>query len=151
MAQMVKDLPIMQETLVPTLSRKDPMEKGMTTYSSILAWRIPWKEEPGGLQSMGSQRVGHDWVTNNNNNTLTLFCVTLYISKILNHQTSSILTYWNENNLSYLKEMSIHSKNSIFIKKISHSLISKFTKISSWIKVVKHITDGTISFRVIQK
>ena len=60
MAQMVKDLPIMQETLVPTLSRKDPMEKGMTTYSSILAWRIPWKEEPGGLQSVGSQRVGHD-------------------------------------------------------------------------------------------
>ena len=60
MAQMVKDLPIMQETLVPTLSRKDPMEKGMTTYSSILAWRIPWKEEPGGLQSMGSQRVKHN-------------------------------------------------------------------------------------------
>ena len=62
---MVKNLPAMQEpemqeTLVPTLSRKDPMEKGMTTYSSILAWRIPWKEEPGALQSMGSQRVRHE-------------------------------------------------------------------------------------------
>ena len=64
MAQRVKDLPIMQETLVPTLSWKDPMEKGMTTYSSILAWRIPWKEEPGGLQSTQSQRVGHDLVIN---------------------------------------------------------------------------------------
>ena len=63
-AQMVKNLPAMQETLVWFLGQKDPLEEGMTIHSSILAWRIPWTEEPGGLQSMGSQRVGYDWVTN---------------------------------------------------------------------------------------
>ena len=58
-AQMVKNLPAMQETQVQSLGRKDPLEKGMTTHSSILAWRIPWTEEPRGLQSMRLQRVGH--------------------------------------------------------------------------------------------
>ena len=53
----------MQETWVQSLGREDPLEKEMATHSSILAWRIPWTEEPGGLQSTGSQRVGHDWVT----------------------------------------------------------------------------------------
>jgi len=57
---MVKKLPAMQATRVRSLGGKDPLEKGMATHSSILAWRIPWTEEPGGLQSMGSQRVGHD-------------------------------------------------------------------------------------------
>ena len=56
---MVKNLPAMQETRVRALSREDPLEKGMATHSSILAWRILWMEEPGGLQSMGLQRVGH--------------------------------------------------------------------------------------------
>ena len=60
----VKNLPAMQETQVWSLGWEDPLEKGMATHSSILAWRIPWIEEPGGLQSMGSQRVRHDWVTN---------------------------------------------------------------------------------------
>ena len=60
MAQLVKNPPAMWETCVRSLGREDPLEKGMATYSSILAWRIPWTEEPGGLQSMGSQRVGHD-------------------------------------------------------------------------------------------
>ena len=50
----------MQEAQVQSLSQEDPLEKEMATHSSILAWRIPWAEEPGGLQSMGSQRVGHD-------------------------------------------------------------------------------------------
>ena len=59
-AQMVKILPEMQETQVQSLGQEDPLEKGMATHSSILAWRIPWTDEPGGLQSMGSQRVGHD-------------------------------------------------------------------------------------------
>ena len=57
MAQMVKNLPVMQETRVWSLGREDALEKGMATHSSILAWRIPWTEEPGGLQSMGLQRV----------------------------------------------------------------------------------------------
>ena len=53
----------MKETQVQSLVQEDPLEKGMATHSSILAWRIPWTDEPGGLQSMGSQRGGHDWVT----------------------------------------------------------------------------------------
>ena len=58
--QMVKSLPTMQETWVQSLDQEDPLEKGMATHCSILAWKIPWIEEPGGLQSMGSQTVGHD-------------------------------------------------------------------------------------------
>ena len=62
-AQTVKDPPAMQETQVPSLGREGPLEKGMATHSCVLTWRIPWTEEPGGLQSKGSQRVGHDWAT----------------------------------------------------------------------------------------
>ena len=54
---MVKNLPAIQETQVRSLGQEDPLEKGMAAHSSILAWRIPWTEEPGRLQSMGSQRV----------------------------------------------------------------------------------------------
>ena len=57
---MVKNLPAMQETRVQSLGGKDPLEKEMAIHSSIVAWKIPWTEEPGGLQSMGSQRVRHD-------------------------------------------------------------------------------------------
>ena len=59
-AQRLKHLPPMQETRVRSLGQEDPLEREMATHSSILAWRIPWTEEPGGLQSTGSQRVGHD-------------------------------------------------------------------------------------------
>ena len=59
-AQTVKNLPAMLETWVQSLGRENPMEKGMATHSNILAWRIPWTEESGGLQSVGSQRVGHN-------------------------------------------------------------------------------------------
>ena len=57
---MVKNLPAMQETWVQSLGLEDPLEKGMTTQSSTLAWRIPWTEEPGGVLSMRLQRAGHD-------------------------------------------------------------------------------------------
>ena len=60
MTYRVKCLPAMWETRVQSLSREDPLEKEMATHSSTLAWKIPWTEEPGRLQSMGSQRVGHD-------------------------------------------------------------------------------------------
>ena len=60
MAQTVKNLFAMQETRVQSLNREDPLEKEMATHSSILAWRIPWTEESGGLQSIGSQRVRYD-------------------------------------------------------------------------------------------
>ena len=59
-AQMVKRLPAMRDTQVRSLGREDPLEKEMATHSSTPAWKIPWTEEPGRLQSMGSQRVGHD-------------------------------------------------------------------------------------------
>ena len=60
MVRTVKNLPATQGTQVPSLGQEDALEKGMAVHSSILAWRIPWMEDPGGLQSMGSQRVGHD-------------------------------------------------------------------------------------------
>ena len=60
MAQTVKTLPTLQETQVLSLGQDDPLEKGLATHSSILAWGIPWTEETGGLQFMGLQRVGHD-------------------------------------------------------------------------------------------
>ena len=63
-AQMVKRLPAMQETWVRSLGLEDPLEKEMATHPSILAWKVPWKEEPGRLQSMGSRRAGHEGRTN---------------------------------------------------------------------------------------
>ena len=63
-AQMVKGLPAMQETQVESPGQEDPLEKEMATYSSILAWKIPRREEPGELQSTGSQRFGHNWASN---------------------------------------------------------------------------------------
>ena len=72
-AQAVKNPPLMREIWVQSLGWDDPLEEGITTHSSILAWRIPWTEEPGGLQSMGSQRVGHDWVTRH---------ITVHVAKI---------------------------------------------------------------------
>ena len=61
---MVKNLPALQETQVQSLGWEDSLEKEMATHSSILAWKIPWTEEPGRLQSMESQRVRHDWMIN---------------------------------------------------------------------------------------
>ena len=63
-AQTVRNPLAMQEIWVLSLGWEDPLEKGMATHPSILAWEIPWTEEPGGLQSMGLQRVGHNWATN---------------------------------------------------------------------------------------
>ena len=60
---MVKHLPTMLEAQVQSLGWEDPLEKEMATHSSTFAWKIPWTEEPGRLQSMGSQRVGHNWAT----------------------------------------------------------------------------------------
>ena len=62
-AQRLKHLPAMREAWVRSLGQEDPLDKEMATHSSILTWRIPWTEEPGGLQSTGSQRVGHDRAT----------------------------------------------------------------------------------------
>ena len=79
-AQMVNYLPAVQETGVQSLGGEAPLEKGMATHSSILAWRIPWTEEPGRLKSMGSQRVRHNFVAN----TLYFYCYS--ISATSDHQ-----------------------------------------------------------------
>ena len=79
MARRLKRLPLMRETRVRSLGWEDPLEKEMVTHSSILAWRIPWMEEPGRLQSTGSQRVGHDGGLNNRRNWVqSLWEITLF-------------------------------------------------------------------------
>ena len=72
MVQMVKNLPARQETQVQSMDWEDPLGKGAATHSGILAWRIPWTEEPGGLQTMGLQRAGHKLVTNTYTFTFTI-------------------------------------------------------------------------------
>ena len=75
-ALMVKNLPAMQKTQVQCLDQDDSLEKEMATHTNILAWKIPWKEEPGRLQSMGSQRVGHK-ATNTHTQNSSTFCLIL--------------------------------------------------------------------------
>ena len=85
MAQQVKGMPALQETWetrVWSLSWEDPLEEEMATHSSILAWKIPWTEEPGGLQSKVSQRVKHDWVTKHTHTQIYVI-VCLYIHKYI--------------------------------------------------------------------
>ena len=84
---MVKKLPAMQETQVQFLGQEEPLEEGIATHSSILAWRIPWTEEPGGLQSMQSQRVRNNWATKHStvlvnvvNNFIGNFCISFFSS-----------------------------------------------------------------------
>ena len=90
MAQMVKHLPSMWETQVQSLGWEDPLEKEMATHSSTLAWKIPWTEEPGSLQSMGSQRVRQDWVTKLNFNWKIIafqYCVgSCYTTTCISHE-----------------------------------------------------------------
>ena len=76
---MVRNLPAMKEIQVQSPGWKDPLEEEMATHSSILAWRIPWTEQPGGLQSMGSQRVRHDWAANTS--TFIYMCVCVCVLK----------------------------------------------------------------------
>ena len=83
---MVKNLPAMWETQVWTLDWEDPLEKGMATHSSILAWRIPWIEEPGGLQSVGLQRVAYNWESN----TFTFALVTTGSEEWKNRVTKNL-------------------------------------------------------------
>ena len=78
----------LQETRVPALVREDPLEKGMATYSSILAWRIPWTEEPGGQKSMGSQGVRHDWAPN----TVAFFPLTSFSDRLFSKPWSRMVS-----------------------------------------------------------
>ena len=92
-AQRLKHLPPMWETQVRSLGREDPLEKEMVTHSSILAWRIPWAEKPGKLQSMGSQRLGHDWAT-----SLRLFWIYFIQSMDSYSSSQDVLRAWFSSN-----------------------------------------------------
>ena len=81
---MVKNMPANTGDRVQSLGWEDPLEKEMATHSSILAWRIPWTEEPGRLQSLGSQRVRHDRATNTHTHTYIYILLVLFLSKISN-------------------------------------------------------------------
>ena len=76
--QMANNLPAVQETQVPSLGQEDPLEKGMATHSSIPAWEIPWTQDPGGLQSLGLHRIGHDFTSNTHTHTYTHTLYYLY-------------------------------------------------------------------------
>ena len=99
-ALLVKNLPTLQEIWVLSLGRDDPLEKGMATHSSILAWRIPWTEEPGRLKSMGSQRVGHDWAC--------ILC--MHFIKLTNilFVLDLVYNYINAYTHCYLKQLYLH-------------------------------------------
>ena len=97
---MVKNMPAIWETQVRSLDWEDPLEEGMATHSSILAWRIPWTEEPGGLQSMGSHRVRHDWATN----TFTLQSFTYFTNLTLLISFISLITWKNLSQSPSLQE-----------------------------------------------
>ena len=103
--QTVKNLPAMQKTWVWSLGREDPLEKRMETHSSSLAWRIPWAEKPGGLQSMGSQRVGHNWVTNTF--TFTPLKRVMYLKKLLRRMPRTTFP----NHVSHNNISSMYSKS----------------------------------------
>ena len=91
-AQMVKRLPIMRETWVWSLGREDLLEKEIAIHSSTLAWKIPWMEEPGKLQSMGSQRVGHDWATSMSCHVMYIYIICICIcTSILKHEMNSFI------------------------------------------------------------
>ena len=111
-AHLVNHLPAMQETRVQFLGQEDPLEKEMSTHSSILAWRIPWTEEPSGLQSTGSQRVGGDWETEHTCNLTT--CANSWTSLVA-QTVKRLSTRWETRVWSLgredplEKEMSTHS------------------------------------------
>ena len=88
-AQLVKNLPAVQGTRVQSLGWEDSLEKEMATHSSILAWKISWTEEPGGLQSTGSQRVGHNWATNTHT-----YIFILFFKYLLKHSWCVIVWYF---------------------------------------------------------
>ena len=116
---MVNNLPAMQETRVRSLGRENPLEEEMATHSSILAWRIPWTEEPDGLQPMGSQRVWHDWRTNTVNFYFKLKYNIVLISGV--QHNDSIFILLGRGNFSPLPLLSSGGRtdNKIDLRKIN--------------------------------
>ena len=118
-AHMVKHLLAMRETWVWSLGQKDPLEKEMATYSSTLAWKIPWMEEPGGLQSMGSQRVGHDWV-------ISLFFHFFWLWEVLWSFFSVQLLSWLSYKVDFMLHVVIWSRSgSVLLRRVKEDSTSK--------------------------
>ena len=122
-AQTVKNLLAMWKIWVQSLGREDPLEKGMATQSSILAWRIPWTEEPGGLQSMGSQRVGHIWATKHPSPLPVLFWEVIYV-------TFSVITVFQKSTSRELLWSSVPYKSLCLHIWLISSLHSPFSPFS---------------------
>ena len=111
-AQRLKCLPAMRETWVRFLGQEDPLEKEMATHSSTLAWRIPWTEELGGLQSMGSQRVGHDWATSLTHSLIVCVFINLlcdWFSETVGNNEMAEYRLWN------LIDLGLNSPSSLLI------------------------------------
>ena len=146
----------MREARVQSLSWEDPLEKEMATHSSILAWRIPWREEPGGLQSMGSQRVRHDWATSlslsfanllcslfivcflplvckiNEEKEFCLFCSLIYL-KCLKYLTNKYMNKWSFFSTSITLDLNSDSSpiNSItYIKLLNTYFVELFHELN---------------------
>ena len=102
---MVKSLPAMQETRVWSLGQEDPLEKGLAIHSGILAWRIPWTEETGRLQSVGSQRVGHDWATNTNTKVMEQYYWSVQFSSVQSLNQLACMLALNWNVVSWISDM----------------------------------------------
>ena len=127
MAQRVKNLPAMWEMWVQFLGCEDPLEKGTAILSSIPAWRIPWAEEPGRLQSTGSQRIRHDWTT---------FTAPLENDLEISYKTNIHLLYVHKISLLcfYLKEIKTYAPiNSNFIHKSQHYKQLKYPLTGEWV------------------
>ena len=128
-AQVVKNPPARQETRVRSLGWEDTLEKGMANHSSILAWEIPWTEKPGGLQPMGLQRVGHDWVTN----TLhTHFCKYPFFLVLV----SNVSCHWKE---LLKKDFSLLKVNSFIHPSLGNSVLLSHLRGQKWSLVVPSI------------
>ena len=118
-----KRLPAMRETHVQSLDREDPLEKEMATHFSILAWRVPWTEEPGGLQSMGLQRVGQDWATSLHFTSLLLVQVLYYLGNyLLEFELKVILFFFLSSTASFKEHPS--SSELYFKEALKNVLIS---------------------------
>ena len=139
-AQTVKNLLAMWEIWVQFLGWEDPLERGMATQSSILAWRIPWTEEPGGLQSMGSQRVRHIWATKHPSPLPVLFwevtCVTFLVITVFQKSTSRELL-WSSvpyKSLCYISDSSLVFTR-LFLPSLFHLLlrIREVSEVTRWL------------------
>ena len=100
----------MQETRVQALGQKDPLEKGMAIHASILVWKFPWTEEPGGLQSMASQRIGHNWTTNAFRRLMELLCILVAVVFIRLYVFVKIhRTQQSKGELYFMKDMTFQN------------------------------------------